>query len=66
MRRASRGRLDSPLSWREVRGTEGFEIVTSAGWGAAAGCEGGEVCPLVWGASPLTSAMIAVCDYDLV
>lgn len=60
MRRASRGRLDSPLSWREVSGTGGFEMVTGAGWGAAAGWEGGEVCPLVWGTSPLTSAMMVV------
>lgn len=34
MSRASRGRLLRPLSWREVRGTEVFDI-------AAAGCEDG-------------------------
>lgn len=34
--RASRGRFDRPLSWREVRGTDGFEIGRATG----AGCEG--------------------------
>lgn len=47
MRRASRGRLEAPVSWMEVRGTDGFwamagpeedEIAARAG----AGCEEGE------------------------
>jgi hypothetical protein len=66
MRRASRGRLAVPLSWREVRGTEGFMtagVVVGAVVAAAAGTgwEVGEevVWPFVWGAaSPFTSAMV--------
>lgn len=40
MRRASRGRLLSPVSWSEVRGTDGFDIVVAAG---CEGCEGAAV-----------------------
>lgn len=52
MRRASRGRLLRPLSWREVRGIDGFEIAAgAAGWegceGADTGWDGGEVWPFV-------------------
>jgi hypothetical protein len=46
--RASRGRLDKPLSCREVRGTMGLPVVAGAGCegceavGAVVDCVGGE------------------------
>jgi hypothetical protein len=64
IRRASRGRLPRPLSWKEVRGIVGcVGGAVAAGWEdwVAVGWEGEEEwLPLVWGAaSPLTSAMVA-------
>ena len=72
--RASRGRLDRPLSWSEVSGTEGLLIVGAAtvDWegcesvavevGREEGCcwvEGeGAECPFTRGVSPLVSAMV--------
>jgi hypothetical protein len=68
MRRASRGRFWAPVSWREVKGTEGLlvvgvgppaaaDVVGAAGTGWEVGEE--DVWPLVWGgASPFTSAMV--------
>lgn len=70
IRRASRGRLFRPLSWREVRGVEGLR---GAGCeGGAEGCDwvcvcvcvwvagavGGEVAPFVRGMSPFVSAIV--------
>ena len=47
--RASRGRLDKPLSWREVFGTLGLRRVGAGAEEGAVGWEGGdaEVWPLV-------------------
>ena len=64
MSRASRGRLPKPVSFTEILGTDvvlcdgtggtGFDDAVAVGvdW------EGGEVWPFVWGASPLTSAIL--------
>lgn len=69
MRRASRGRFERPVSWREVSGTTGAlmvgVMVDCEGWEAVAA----EVCwvegegaewPFVWGMSPFVSAMVKV------
>ena len=59
MRRASRGRLVRPVSWREVRGMMGFGGAMGVGCEAVAAGEGGlPLVPFVWGASPLASAIL--------
>ena len=73
MRRASRGRLFRPLSWRDVRGTEGCAAIGAACeacedcgcvwvWGAVGGEAAGA--PFVRGASPLGSAIVMCFSVD--
>lgn len=74
IRRASRGRLERPSSWRELRGTSGsgFAVVLASGRAVAvvvAGSEGGgvEMWPLAsWGEAILGGLTVCAIGCALV